>query len=256
MDVGIEIGQLVLDALIGADGTTKGLALAGIGAGHFQRHLGRAQLLEGEQHSGAVAHTRQQRGRLGGIRDAVQQLGWRGLESQFGKRLGGIERRQAAPAQSRIKAHQHPAGLHGGIGHQHHRPLRGQAIGDQGDAAAEGLPIEAGQRGRIDHAVQRRRQRTRCTSGHSRQPALLLSRARPQQHGLGGQVKRRSQGHRAELAANFLGHHTQVHGAQANATAILGQHQRGHAQVGQAAPHRVGTLNGASLTVHELARQP
>jgi hypothetical protein len=63
-------------------------------------------------------------------------------------------------------------------------------------------------------------------SATGEQPALLLRGGAAEQHRLRGQVERGGQRHRAELAAELLGHHAQLHRAEAGAAAVLGQHQR------------------------------
>ena len=100
--------------------------------------------------------------------------------------------------------------------------------------------VKARQRGVAKVAIERRGQRGHLTTGNARQPARLLRRARAQQKCLTRQIQRRSQGQGAELAADLFGHNAQLQRAQANATASLGQHQRGHAQPGQPLPGSIG----------------
>ncbi|MOA09890.1 hypothetical protein D3C78_1297510 [compost metagenome] len=59
-----------------------------------------------------------------------------------------------------------------------------------------------------------------------------------QQQCLGGQVKSGGERHRAQLAADLLGHHAQFQGAEADAAGVLRQHQGGDAHVHQPLPDR------------------
>ena len=52
----VHVGELVLDCLIAANLTPEGDTVEGVGLGHFQALVGAAELLERDQHRGAVEH--------------------------------------------------------------------------------------------------------------------------------------------------------------------------------------------------------
>ena len=171
--VGVEIGQLVLDALIGPNGPAKGLALPGVAAGHLQRGVGRSQLFEGQHHGSTIAHACQH---LGCAAGSVKLLGRRAVKAQQGIGLGRIQRLELLALHRAVtpEGHQHIRPRL--IARQRHTPLRGHAVGHQRTLPLQGLAVKQGQTGWRFLPVRRRCQATNASTRNRQQPLPALRR--------------------------------------------------------------------------------
>ena len=169
--VGVEVGQLVLDALVGANGTAKGLAFLGIGGGHLQRCIGRTQLLKRQHDGGAIAHAGQH---LSGAGRSIQQLGSRAAKAQRCIRFGRVEclERLALHRGIKFEDHQHISASR--ITRQCHAPLRRHAIGHQQAFALQRLAIKHGQIGQWLLTIGGCDQTANASTRNRLQPFLAL----------------------------------------------------------------------------------
>ena len=171
--VGVEIGQLVLDALIGPNGPAKGLALPGVAAGHLQRGVGRSQLFEGQHHGSTIAHACQH---LGSAAGSAKLLGRRAVKAQQGIGLGRIQRLELLALHRAVtpEGHQHIRPRL--IARQRHTPLRGHAVGHQRTFPLQGLAVKQGQTGWRFLPVRRRCQTANASTRNRQQPLPALRR--------------------------------------------------------------------------------
>ena len=91
----VDVGELVLDRLERADGAAEGVALQRIVARHLERRLRAADLLEGEQHGGAILQAPEQALALAG---RAEQLGRRAVEGDARVRAARVDRLDRARA--------------------------------------------------------------------------------------------------------------------------------------------------------------
>ncbi len=253
--------ELVLDRLERADGAAEGVALERIGLGHVERGLRAAQLLEGEEHGGAVEEAAQQRQAVAG---RAERLCRRAVEGEARMRAAGVDGRDGfAPHAERVEVEdeQREATL------RRPRAARGddREIGDVAvghgklGAAQAAIDDARAQRLGIDRArTLRQRQRAdRRARRELRQVALLLRRAAGDEERFAGEIGRGRERHRRERMAELLGEHAEAQMPQPRAAIFLGDRRADPAHPGDLLPQCLvigaGAIDDAARRAQRVA---